>query len=564
MIGMIRRYLIGRTRIIAKRQLAQGAKKVVRSVRDKKLLKTKAKSQILAFIVSISLIVPYNANAFGGGEVVFDPTSYAKILESIEKYNAMIKTAQDTLDTMNRINDIMNTANNTLNNLQTGLADPRQLADRFQQNIDSIQATAEAIGKSLERRNWKETFIKKEFASCKKKWQNLMKETKAYAEKQKQIQEKQKYWQEEAEKGIEECKKQGYEAKDCEASEQAYKNALEEDIKEIDGKMATAEKAINQGAQSAINAINNAANEVQAKVDIFNLENKIREVKNPYNYQKNVCQLVEMKQIEWEISKAKKCYFENTAQGNQKEANKCFQKWKKEERNKHDTITKRKQEIWENANGIFNISDDPDKKLMVNTKTGKLEPEKNWKELFGDDFNETRLTQEITYNTPPDKDGNSQKIKVWVASSYAINELFYNKDRPAVALDLQNQRNMAIAMQGDTQAIQKSQLETLQVLNMQISGLNKSINALGNVTNEFLKDHLDRLETALQNTEYNSDRKTIINNESIINKYTENFAKTLDNMGISKFEDTLEYNNAGRLKFKDTKKDNSGIGSLGG
>lgn len=115
MIGIIRQYLIGRTRIIAKRQLAQGAKKVAQSVKDRKLLKTKAKSQILAFIISISLIVPHNTFATG---IVHDPQSfaqsYAQFVESIEKYNNMIKTAQDTLDTMNRINDVMNTANNTL------------------------------------------------------------------------------------------------------------------------------------------------------------------------------------------------------------------------------------------------------------------------------------------------------------------------------------------------------------------------------------------------------------------------------------------------------------------
>lgn len=355
MIGMIRRYLKGRARIIAKRQLAQGAKKVAQSVKDRnskkkdatkgiKMIVSRVQTRVLAVIVSIGIIVA-PPSTFATTGIVHDPQSfaqsYAQFVESIEKYNNMIKTAQDTLDTMNRINDVMNTANNTLNNLQTGLADPRQLADRFQQNLNNIQATAEAIGKSLEQRNWKETFIKKEFASCKRKWQNLMKETKPYIEKQKQIKEKQEYWQEEAEKSIEACKSiEGNTKEYCEANEQAYKNALEEDIKEIDGKMATAEKAINHGAQSAVDAINNAANYLQEKVDIFNIENQVREVKNPYNYQKNVCQMVEREQIKWETRKNKNCYFTNMAQGNQKEAQKCFQKWKQSERKKQKIYKK--------------------------------------------------------------------------------------------------------------------------------------------------------------------------------------------------------------------------------
>lgn len=196
---------------------------------------------------------------------------------------------------------------------------------------------------------------------------------------------------------------------------------------------------------------------------------------------------------------------------------------------------------------------------MVDVKTGKLEPEKKWKEIFSDDFNETKLREKITYNTPPDKDGNSQKQEVWVASKEAINDLFYKKNQSIIALDLQNQRNMAIAMQGDSQSIERSQLETLQMLNMQISGLNQSINALGNITNEFLKNHLDDIESTLDETSMQGKE---INYQKVENDFTKEFIDNLNNSGFGKFEDTLEYNKAGRLKFKDTKKDSTGIESL--
>lgn len=94
MIGIIRQYLIGRTRIIDKRQLAQGAKKVARSVKDRKLLKTKAKSQILTFIVNISVVT---APTSAGGMVVSNPEAIAQaytfFMENLEKYNNMIQTA---------------------------------------------------------------------------------------------------------------------------------------------------------------------------------------------------------------------------------------------------------------------------------------------------------------------------------------------------------------------------------------------------------------------------------------------------------------------------------------
>lgn len=560
MIGIIRQYLIGRTRIIDKRQLAQGAKKVAQSVKDRKLLKTKAKSQILAFIISISLIVPHSTFATG---IVHDPQSfaqsYAQFVESIEKYNNMIKTAQDTLDTMNRINDVMNTANNTLNNLQTGLADPRQLYDRFEQNLKNIQANAERIRKSLEQRNWKDTFIKKEFASCKRKWQNLMKETKEYKEQQKKSQENKEYWEQEQASYMQSCTANGSTKEECEKGAETYQYAYEERQKEIDGELNTAEKAINQGAQTAINEINNVANAVQAKVDIFNLENKIKQVKNPYNYQKQICSKVDMERLNWDIFKYRQCYFEETAKGNQKEAKKCFRQWQQKENEKLRTKQDRMKAVYDNASGTFNLPIEEDGLLTVNKDTGALEPKEEWDKLFPE---KVTLAETIPYNTPPDKDGNSQKKTVWVASSYTIHKLFYGLNRKRDALELQNQRNMAIAMQGDTQAVQRSQLETLQILANQITGLNKSINQLGNVANEWLQQQIDYInENQSQITQQG--KKYIVDIDNEEKKYSKKFEKNLVEWGYGKFDDILEEDkNTGRIRFKNTKKDNSEISGL--
>lgn len=319
MIGIIRQYLIGRTRIIAKRQLAQGAKKVAQSVKDKKLLTTKAKSQILAFIISISLIVPHSTFATG---IVHDPQSfaqsYAQFVESIEKYNNMIKTAQDTLDTMNRINDVMNTANNTLNNLQTGLADPRQLWDRFQSNVENIKANYEHIQKSLENRNWSEIMFKKEFATCKKKWQNLMKEVKEYEE------QKAKDNLDLAERGDDGSDSAG---KFLEDAQQKYADMQE--TKEIQAELKMIEDAYNGGLSKGTKEINAFFDQMQYQVDIFNIEAKARQHKNPYERQRDICNEIDIKQIEFEEQKAKNEYFKAMAEGRYADAKREFQIWKK-------------------------------------------------------------------------------------------------------------------------------------------------------------------------------------------------------------------------------------------
>lgn len=78
----------------------------------------------------------------------------------------------------------MNTASNQLNNLQTGLADPRQLKSRFESNIKAIEDNAKRIAKKLEEKDWANAFHNFEYAKCKDKWAKLKKEYKEYQKEQ--------------------------------------------------------------------------------------------------------------------------------------------------------------------------------------------------------------------------------------------------------------------------------------------------------------------------------------------------------------------------------------------
>ena len=61
-----------------------------------------------------------------------------------------------------------------------------------------------------------------------------------------------------------------------------------------------------------------------------------------------------------------------------------------------------------------------------------------------------------------------------------IQELF-NKKFINDALELQNKRNMVIALQGDNQAIAQSQLETAVMTNIALTNLSNSVNQIGEI-----------------------------------------------------------------------------------
>ncbi len=523
---------------------------LTKNIKDKKLLMTKAKSQILAkkamiAIIGTSLIMPNSS--FGSAMITHDPQtfaqSYAQFVESIEKYNNMIKTAQDTLDTMNRINDIMNTANNTLNNLQTGLADPRQLADRFKANIDSINDNANRIAKSLQERNWLNTFVEKEFASCKKKWQNLRKEIEAENKlrAEKRLAESVEKWEE----GNDEAQAK------LEEAAAAFNDA--QMISEIDMGLKTIEYAYNGTATSISDKLNKWANEAQYYVDVGNIETKAKEHTNPYQIQTDICgkngKLTQMK-IKLKMDKAKNEYFKALAEGRNADARAAFKKWRQQGYEESKRRQQVKIDTRDKASKNFNRFKTSNN-LVINKDSGELVKKEQWEKVkYIDNFPPAPAE---SFPVPiTDKNGNTTTQTVWVAKRDTIQALF-NNGNIYDALNLQNQRNMAIAMQGDTQAIQRSQLETAELLGQQINELNISINELGNVINAFLQEKIDIQQDALNNLGDNNTPYDIHNTEK---KLGQSLSQTMQKHGLGEFDDILIGDEqSGRIKFKDEKKE---------
>ena len=511
------------------------------------MIVSRVQARVLAVIVSIGIIVAPTSTFANGAMITHDPQSfaqsYAQFVESIEKYNNMIKTAQDTLDTMNRINDVMNTANNTLNNLQTGLADPRQLYDRFKSNVENIKANYERIAKSLENRNWSEIMFKKEFATCKKKWQNLMKQVREYEE------QKAKDNLDLAERGDDGSDSAG---KFLEDAQQKYADMQE--TKEIQAELKMIEDAYNGGLSKGTKEINAVFDQMQYQVDIFNIEAKARKHKNPYESQRDICNKVKEKEREQKIREAKEGYWEAVAKGNHIEARKKFIEWKKEENGKIKDRQEITKQIIESNKGYFNPNDKP-AVLYINQDSGELKPATCdaklicWKSLTGKD-NKNDIA-ELLQIPQTDSNGNTTNIQKWVAKQSTIQDLFKNNHFNE-ALNLQNQRNMVLALQGDTQAIQKSQLETFTMLGMQIKDLNNTVKAIGKIAEHFLKMEYDIQEDNHSNKD-NGDEET--NENKISQTIKEN---TQNNWG--NFEDLFESDSqTGRVSFKYKNKDNSGI-----
>lgn len=112
---------------------------------------------------------------------------------------------------------------------------------------------------------------------------------------------------------------------------------------------------------------------------------------------------------------------------------------------------------------------------------------------------------------------------------------------------------MVLALQGDTQAIQKAQAETMMMLSKQIALLHNSVNAIGNIASHFLKMEFNIQEDNMNNM---NDEE---NNEKIQNTTKDNLAKNLQKT-LGTFEDKFESDSqTGRIKFKDKNKDTSGI-----
>lgn len=457
----------------------------------------------------------------------------------------MIKTAQDTLDTMNRINDIMNTANKTLNNLQVGLADPRQLAERFQANLESIKENAERLGKSLEERNWGEQFLRKEFASCQKKWQNLVKEMKAFEEQQLN-EETNKFF---GEGGKDEEKAQELKQK---WEDSAKAKEIEMDLKAVEDHY--------NGVNTAVSdKLNQWADKAQYYVDFANIETKMKKHKNPYQTQTDVCNMIEEANKLAE-AQAESEYWKAVAEGNYPKARKAFEKWKKVGLKRQQDNLKKSKQVYESAHSQFTSNIEKPATLDINEDTGELINKDKWKEM-GYDTN-TKAAKKEQIPQPADKDGNVTFVDKWIAKPGIIYTLF-NKGYKNEALSLQRKRSMVIALQGDALAVQKTQLETAQMLGYQIDILTTSVNQIGNVINHFWEMEYKEKEDNFKEYVNIKDKPLDSSFVDVSEKETQfkaNLEKNMQDLGFGKFDDILvDDTSTGRVKFRETNQDTSGI-----
>lgn len=465
------------------------------------MIVSRVQARVLAVIVSIGIIVA-PISTFANTGIVHDPTTFAQIyanaMDAIEKYNTMIKNMQDTLDTMNRINDVMNTASNQLNNLQTGLADPRQLVSRFESNIKNIEDNAKRIAKNLEEKDWANAFHKKEYASCKNKWANLKKE---YAKWEEQ---KAKENLDIAEKGDD-----GSESSEKFLEEAQQKYAKTQQANEIEKGFEYIDTVDSQGLQAATNKMYEWANKAQEYVDVknygaLNIESAMRP-KDRYTYQKKLCNMVDEEMAKLDELESLDCYNKAIKEKNRKEADRCFRELKeKREKNRQKAITNKYNDIKTRANLNFKLQRMPDKRLglSVNVDNGNLSGD--WKTLMSKDKvtkEEVAEPRNITIGS-----GDNQSTKeVWIVKQDIINQAF-ESDYYTDALSLQNERNMALAMGSDTYALTQAQAETLTMISKQIVILNDSINTIGQIAERFMLNEEEAEQSNLKSLELEKTR----------------------------------------------------------
>lgn len=384
----------------------------------------------LTILLSSTLILPNLEASTGVGSVVFDPSSYAAILESIEKYNSMIKNMQDTLDTMNRINDVMNTASNQLDNLQTGLADPTKLVDRFQSNLNNIENNFNRIQKNLKQKKWKDAIIQSQFASCQKKWQNL----------------RAKY------------------------PDKYIDSPL---ARELEANMRWIESVNNDGLEKANKSIHDFFDGVIDKMDITNIESKISDSKNATQTIVDICNTVNKEEFKATIDDCTNDYHKAVKEQNAEKANKAIKCIREKRYELRTFIADAKNKEIKVITTKLEKSNYDTSSLTINQKNCKLEGD--WKKVFGN-INEDELIERKTI-----KNGK----EICIAKQDTINRL-KKQQKTNDAIILQNDRNMGLALAGDSYSIQQAQLETMQMISSQILVLNDSINAIGQIAKMFI------------------------------------------------------------------------------
>ena len=381
------------------------------------------------------------------GSIVFDPTTYASILESIEKYNAMIKGLEDQLNTMNRINDVMNTASNQLNNLQVGLANPTQLIDRFKSNLEGIEANFNSITNNLKEYDWRNSIIRNQYASCKQRWQKL----------------RNKY------------------------KEEYDNNPI---TKEIDATTRWMDEVNSNGLASANKKINEFFDDIVNKMDITDVEAKLSK-KDPKKTTVYICRLIEQEELDREEKQAINDYHRAVKNKDLQKAKQNMEYIKKIREKKKSNKIDRKRELLSNNN-----KKEKEIKPTLTIKTCKLnEKEKQqWKNI-NSDLKENEIIETKNFNNQT----------ICLPTKHAINEV-YDAGEIIEALNLQNQRNMGLALAGDAYSLSQAQLETLTLISKQIDTLQIGLKNIQAIAEEFILNDIEAREMDLNSfrNSYNS------------------------------------------------------------
>ena len=376
------------------------------------------------------------------GSIVFDPTTYASILESIEKYNSMIKGLEDQLNTMNRINDVINTASNQLNNLQVGLANPEQLIDRFKSNLEGIEANFNSITNNLKEYDWRNSIIKNQYASCKQRWQKL----------------RNKY------------------------KEEYDNNPI---TKEIDANTRWMDEVNSSGLASANEKINEFFDDIVNKMDITDVEAKLSK-KDPKKTTVYICRLIEQEELDKEEKQAINDYHKAVKNKDLQKTKQKMEYIKKiREKKKSNKIDRKKGLLKINKTDKDDKTKEIRKTLIVNKSSCDLEGkwEKYIKSPNKDDLTEI-------------KNFNNQTI--CLPTKHAINEI-YDAGEIIEALNLQNQRNMGLALAGDAYSLSQAQLETLTLISKQIDTLQIGLKNIQAIAEEFLLNDIEARQIELDN-----------------------------------------------------------------
>lgn len=191
----------------------------------------------------------------------------------------------------------------------------------------------------------------------------------------------------------------------------------------------------------------------------------------------NICKTIELEELKKQEEQCLKDYYQAVKEKNLSKANismKCILDSREEEENIKNKKTKKLLENIKKQH-IFEI-DANKPTLSINPNNCQLIGD--WKQIFGNNINVSNIAEKIK--------NQSNGREICIVKESVIKDLI-NNSKTLEALNLQNERNMGLAISGDTYALQQAQLGTLQLINTQISELHNSLKYIGQIVQEFIK-----------------------------------------------------------------------------